>query len=140
MSSHENKKNGIPALSAVLGKCPNCHQAKVFEGNAYELSKLTKMKSECPQCGLDFKHEPGFYFGASYVSYGLTIALWVAVGVALLTFDYLGWISFSFFKNPWTFIIVGVIAQLVFLPPIYRISRILWLSFFLKDEEEEEEE
>lgn len=129
------KKKGDPILSSILGKCPYCHNAKAFNGHAYELNKITDMKKECSNCHQDFKKEPGFYFGASYVSYGLTIALWVAVGVAFLTFDSLGWISFSFFENRWMFIITSIIALIVFLPPIYRISRLLWLSIFIKDED-----
>lgn len=131
-------KNGSPQLSAILGKCPNCHNAKVFEYKTYDIKNLTKMKDECSNCGIDFQKEPGFYFGAAYVSYGITIALWVSVGVALLCFDLWGLITFSFTKNPWTFIVIGLIAQLVFLPPIYRISRILWFSIFLKNEDDKD--
>ena len=48
--------------------------------------------------------EPGFYFGASYVSYALTVALWVAVVVALLTFDAIGLIEYGFLTHPVTFL------------------------------------
>jgi len=139
MPNHKyEKKKGDPVLSSILGKCPRCHNAKAFNGKAYNLKQITDMKKECSNCKQDFKKEPGFYFGASYVSYGLTIALWVAVGVALITFDYLGWISFSFFENRWTYIFTAIIALIVFLPPIYRISRLLWLSIFIKDTEDNE--
>lgn len=33
------------------------------------------MPDHCPECGLSFMPEPGFYYGAMYVSYALTIAL-----------------------------------------------------------------
>ena len=41
----------------------------------------------------DFEREPGFYFGAAYVSYALTVALWVAVLVAMMAFDAWGWMD-----------------------------------------------
>ncbi|MEZ7941814.1 MAG: hypothetical protein QMB45_09420, partial [Flavobacteriales bacterium] len=74
----------------------------------------------------------GFYFGASYVSYGLTVAIWVAVYVALITFNAIGLISYTFSDNPWTFLIIGVVTLLILLPAIFRLSRSLWISMFVK--------
>ena len=51
------------------------------------------MHDKCPKCSEDFFREPVFYFGAAYVSYALTVALWVAVLVALYTFSILGFLS-----------------------------------------------
>lgn len=89
------------------------------------------MYPKCNVCGEDFKREPGFYFGAAYVSYALTVALWVAVLVALITFDALNWIDYSFFENPLTFLLSGIISLIVLLPVIYRLSRSIWLNFFI---------
>jgi hypothetical protein len=63
------------------------------------------MYRSCPKCGADFVKEPGFYFGASYVSYALTIAIWVAVLIALITFDTLNLIEFGFLTHPGTLLI-----------------------------------
>ncbi len=90
------------------------------------------MGDACLHCGERFSREPGFYFGAAYVSYALTVALWVAVLVALLTFDALGLITFSFFTNPLTFIVSGVVTLVVLLPVVYRLSRSIWINFFVK--------
>lgn len=89
------------------------------------------MPASCPVCSEDFKREPGFYFGAAYVSYALTVALWVAVLVALFTFDALGLISYSFFENPLTFLISGIVSLVVLLPLLYRLSRSIWISMFV---------
>lgn len=90
------------------------------------------MHDACGQCGERFKREPGFYFGAAYVSYALTVALWVAVIVALYTFDALGWIGYSFFENPVMLLTTGITTLLVLLPILFRISRLLWLGFFVQ--------
>ena len=29
------------------------------------------MHDECPECGVSFEREPGFYYGAMYFSYGI---------------------------------------------------------------------
>ncbi|MFK7756187.1 MAG: DUF983 domain-containing protein [Flavobacteriales bacterium] len=119
--------------SVILNKCPKCRKGDIFEKKgAFRIKGLTLTKDACEVCNADFKREPGFYFGAAYVSYALTIATWVAVFVALTTFDALGWIEYNFFDNPWTFLITGIIAVIILLPPIYRLSRSLWLSFFTK--------
>lgn len=90
------------------------------------------MNKFCPVCQEDFEREPGFYFGAAYVSYALTVALWVAVLVALSTFSEWGWIEFGFYTHVSTFLTTGIIALLVLLPAIYRLSRILWLHMMTK--------
>jgi len=121
-------------LMTVLScKCPSCGDAGLFEvSNPYKLRSFTKMHKVCPNCNADFVKEPGFYFGASYVSYGITVGLWVALLVALITFDALHLIEFGFLTHPGTFIICGVSMLLSLLPVIYRISRSIWLSLFTK--------
>ncbi len=131
----------ISVLYSILWmKCPRCRQDGIFEDpNPYHLSQLNKMHSSCPHCGEDFKREPGFFFGAAYMSYALTVAVWVAVLVALITFDAIGLISFSFFESPLTFFISGIITLLLLFPYLYRLSRSLWLHMFIKYEGENAE-
>ena len=63
----------------------------------------------------------------------MTVALWVAVLVALYTFGALGWIEFTgMFDQPETFLYSGVAALLVLLPPIQRLSRSLWIHIFVR--------
>jgi hypothetical protein len=125
---------GTSHLKTILScKCPSCAEAGLFEvSNPYKLRSLTKMHKACPNCDADFVKEPGFYFGASYVSYGITVGMWVAVLVALITFDALQFIEFGFLTHPGTFIICGVSTLLILLPIIYRVSRSIWLSAFTK--------
>ncbi|MEO1450452.1 MAG: DUF983 domain-containing protein, partial [Bacteroidota bacterium] len=56
-------------------RCPRCHQGKLFtQKNPYNLKEMGKMPPACPVCGQDYVIEPGFYFGASYISYALNVA------------------------------------------------------------------
>ena len=83
-----------------------------------------------PIASEDFGREPGFYFGAAYVSYALTVALWVALLVALLSFDAWGWIEFGMFTHPGTYLLSGIALLLILLPVIYRLSRSIWIAMF----------
>lgn len=111
-----------------------------MESNPYKLSTMSEIYPKCECCGEDFKREPGFYFGAAYVSYALTVALWVAVLVALYTFDALGWIEYSFFKNPLMFLISGIVTLILLLPVVYRLSRSIWINIFVNYSKEKDEE
>lgn len=114
-------------------RCPQCQQGHLFvDPNSYNPSTMSKMHDKCPVCGEDFKREPGFYFGAAYVSYALTVALWIAVLVALITFDAIGLIEYSFYKNPLTFLLSGIAVLLLLFPLIYRLSRSIWINIFVK--------
>jgi uncharacterized protein (DUF983 family) len=126
--------------AVILNRCPICREGSLWKSNKlYNPSDLTKMHENCPACKSKLQPEPGFYFGAAYVSYGLTVALWVAVYVALFTFDAIGLIEFALFENITTFLITGVISLLLLTPPIYRLSRSIWASMFLKFDPEKAE-
>ncbi len=90
------------------------------------------MPNACPVCGEDFLREPGFYFGAAYVSYGLTVALWVAVLVALVCFDWWGLLQFSFFEDVTLFLTTGISLLIALLPLIARLSRSMWLHMMTR--------
>ncbi len=63
-------------VSKVLdGTCPKCGETKVFKvkGNPF-LFRMPVMNERCSKCNYSFHREPGFYFGAMYTSYALTVA------------------------------------------------------------------
>lgn len=110
--------------------CPRCHVGPLFTGKTYS-TQLGKMPKICAHCGERFEPEPGFYFGAAYVSYALTVALWVAWFVALTTFEAIGLFTWSFAENALEFLVGGVLLLLVLLPLIYRFSRAIWINMFV---------
>ncbi|RPG81643.1 MAG: DUF983 domain-containing protein [Crocinitomicaceae bacterium TMED114] len=124
-----------PLLANVLvNRCPACREGRLFQvRNPYRPRTINAMHAACPACQADFEREPGFYFGAAYVSYALTVALWVAVLVALYTFGALGWITFTgFFDQPEVFLISGIVTLVLLLPPLQRLSRSIWIHMFLR--------
>lgn len=114
---------GTKIYSIVRLKCPRCHEGDLFlSKNAYSFSKLEKMPDKCAVCGQKNWPEPGFYYGAMYVSYALTIALSVAVFVAMIVlwrFDILWYLG------------LNAAAILLLFPPIFRISRAVWFNMFV---------
>jgi uncharacterized protein (DUF983 family) len=117
----------MPTLSypeALLhGKCPRCRTGNIF---AYpvlsKLSQFNKMNHECPHCGVRLEPEPGFYQGAMYVGYAITMAC-----IAVVSF-----VLYFFAGDPSEWVYIGVVIAIMFLiiPYNYRYSRILYLHFF----------
>ncbi len=116
------------ALYSVLNnKCPRCHQGNFFESkNPYWLKKFDKMNKRCPVCNEDFERETGYYYGAMFVSYGLTVAFGVSVFLIMcvvLNFDAI------------TFLVVFAILQILLMPIFYRASRLVWINIFVRYKE-----
>ena len=111
-------------LYSIAGnKCPNCHEGNFFAyNNPYNLAHTTQMNQRCKVCNEDFRREPGFYFGAMYVSYALT----VGVGIALYLFMrvYLGFSVTQYFLS-------FILSLVVLLPVYYRTARIIWIHLFV---------
>ena len=109
--------------SVLSNKCPHCHKGNFFEtNNPYELRKFSHMNSRCPICNEDFKREPGYYFGATYVSYGLTVGFGIALFVLLCVIFSVDVISFLFIFS---------LILLILLPLFYRLARLIWINLFV---------
>jgi uncharacterized protein (DUF983 family) len=105
----------------INGKCPRCREGDIFKYPISKISKFNVMNETCPNCGVGLEPEPGFYQGAMYVGYAITIAVIIMVGLVLY---YLG--------DPSEWVYIGIVISLMFLiaPLNYRYSRILYLTFF----------
>ena len=116
-------KKGTKIYSVLRGKCPSCHKGDFFKHSfTMNLFKVNKIKKTCSYCDLKYMIEPAFYFGALYVSYGITVALCIVtfvisklmLNVALLT----------------SFITIFVVL-ILFIPKNLRLSRVLWINMFV---------
>lgn len=76
------------------------------------------MPQHCPVCGQSNFPEIGFYYGAMYISYMLSIAVSVFNVFAF-------WILFGFHLMP-ILITNGIILMILF-PYLYRYARVLWI-------------
>jgi hypothetical protein len=108
-------------LSIVKGRCPNCETGAVFarKGSLLKL-QMPVMKEDCPRCSHHFEKEPGFFLGAMYVSYALTLAESVTV--------YLSIHYFITEPSVLLLIIAAVVGPMALIN--YRSSRILWMYAF----------
>jgi hypothetical protein len=95
----------------------------MFLHPAWKLNKFTEMETHCPVCDLQFEIEPGFFWGAMYVSYALTVAMMLIIGgaVLLLTNGRAGF---------WTYIIPIIGTLIICSPLTYRYARVVMLYFF----------
>lgn len=117
-------KKGTKLYSILTGSCPKCHHESMYTNpNPYALGQLFKMHGRCSHCGTKYKIEPSFFYGAMYVSYAVGIAF--AAVAFVIAFLFAG----ASLKN--TFIAI-VLTLVVFMPIIIRLSRNIWINFFIK--------
>lgn len=109
-------------LSMLEAKCPRCHTGSMFQHPLLKVSKFDKMNKVCPHCGFNYEPEPGFFYGAMYISYA------ISVGIFLVT----GFILFNFFNDPplWVYITTVPTIVLLLLPFTFRYSRVIYLYLF----------
>lgn len=115
---------GSKLYSILSFKCPRCHEGEVFETrNPYKLGKLFQLNEHCPHCGLRFQIEPSFFYGAMYVSYGYSVALFVATYLLM---------EIIYEPSIWQVVIALAVVLLLLTPLVFRLSRITWLNLFVK--------
>lgn len=85
------------------------------------------MHDNCPHCNYKFEREPGYFYGAMFMSYGITMA------EALATFVIIQIFNLDLSVDGIMAVIIAVI--LIFIFPNYKLSRILWMYIFTKKEE-----
>lgn len=103
------------------GKCPRCRNGEMFEAPPYNYLKFHKMHDQCPVCHQTFHPEPGFYFGAMYVSYAFSVAWVLGVSLILVATD-----TFTLVRAS---VIIGL-GVILLLPFMFQYSRILFLYGF----------
>jgi uncharacterized protein (DUF983 family) len=102
-------------------KCPRCHKGDLFVTSSYKLTGFYKMHRQCPVCEQTFEPEPGFYYGAMFISYGMLVIM------SILT-----WLTLFFAFHPVfeVYVVVILVLNVLLLPFIFRYSRTLYLFGF----------
>ena len=110
-------------LRAILGmKCPTCFEGVLYsDPNPFHFRKLHVMHQQCNKCGQVLNPEPGFYYGAMYVSYGLSVNLF-------LIFFFFS--EFVYEMSGLVFISAYTLSLLVLFPYIFRYSRVIYIHLF----------
>lgn len=124
---HEEKPNLI--VSILKNKCPRCRRGDLYKKKgAFRIKGLMIMNEKCPVCGQPLDMEPGFYYGTNLMSYALAVIvsvisfiLWVVfVGISLHDVRFFWWMG------------MNAILLVILQPPLMRLSRTVWLAFFVK--------
>jgi len=114
-----NPRSGLGA--ALSGKCPRCRQGDMFQYPLIQFHKFLKMNDSCSECGLRYEIEPGFFIGAMYFSYAVTVGLLIVVGLVLYWLD-----MYELFIYMTSVVLINIALT----PFIFRYSRISFLYLF----------
>jgi len=119
------KSRPVPSefLAALHAKCPRCRRGDMFSTPMYGF-KLQKMNDNCPHCGVKFEREPGYFYVAMFISYGMNIIEMLIAGV-------LTYLITKNLEDPVLYMAV-IFPVIILLSPInYRYSRVIllfWLT------------
>lgn len=115
-------KKGHKLYSILYFKCPQCHEGDFFKSTAYNLKKIGELHDKCQECNHRYSKEPGFYFGAMYVSYAFGIAIFVSIYLANIILNINASIL-NVFLMVALFILLGT-------PYLFHLSKITWANIF----------
>lgn len=122
-------------LSLLQLKCPRCRRGDMFVNKHSYSRNFREMHDTCPVCGQPMEIEEGFYYGTGYVSYALAVAVSVAsfavwyviIGMSLHDNRFFWWMGFN------------AVLLIALQPYLMRLSRTIWLSFFVRYKPHSEE-
>ena len=116
-------KKGTKRYSIFNLKCPRCHEGEMFETGSYSFVKPFDMLERCPKCDLNYFPEPGYYYGAMFISY-----IWT--GFFCLLFMGILFFGLDLDQNLcWGLLITFMTINFVY---IFRISRLMWININVK--------
>ena len=108
-------------LDIINEKCPKCAQGFVFNKKLSFL-QLPVMHVKCESCNYYFDREPGYFLGAMYISYGLSVLQGIAAFLLIsLTAPDLPLLLKSIF-------VIGIIVILG--RKNYKLSRVIYIHIF----------
>jgi hypothetical protein len=88
---------------------------------------MSDVHQACPVCKRKLTLEPGFYYGAMYVSYSL--------GVAHIVSFWVGRVILGLEPEFWNFIILVGSFLFLLTPFYYALSKIIWANLFMNYKE-----
>lgn len=111
-------KHPSKLISLLTHKCPHCRTGDLFETRIASFRKLFYMPPSCPKCGQNYYPEPGFYYGAMFISYIITAFYCLGfAGICLFVFHLS--VNAAFI---WLFV-----SLMIFYVWFYRTARSIWI-------------
>ena len=101
---------------ALRYRCPNCHRGPIFKG------RFNQVLVRCPECGLAYFRESGYFVGGMILTYGFTVAVLVIAYLLTPFVPDTTWMSDTWKYALW--IVFMLVLAAVFVRPAYA----LWLS------------
>lgn len=102
-------------------KCPRCREGDLYKSSIF--GGIYNMHESCPTCNQNFEMEPGFYWGAMYVGYGLSSAYMLSAMLTLL---------FVFGLTVNQSFIVAILGGVVIVPLVARLARSIWIHIYVR--------
>lgn len=110
--------------SIVQYRCPRCREGKIFI-EPFQIKDPLAMPETCPVCGQKTEPEPGFYYGAMFLSYIVTGFLYLGlIAVGILVFK---------LSVTQSFLILLLFVALTYFKTA-RLARSLWFHLMVKYE------
>ena len=105
------------AVRGILRQvCPRCREGAIFRASLWR--GYLAMHERCPVCGLKYEREPGYFLGAMYFSYLLSLP--PGLIIVLLLWRWTGWRFDS--------VMLGAfVCYLPLVPAVTRWARVVWL-------------
>jgi hypothetical protein len=128
MCADKDKHRPSLIWSILTTKCSRCRRGDMFlHRNPYDLKNMMKMPEDCSVCGQPFEIEVGFYYGTSFVSYAIAV---IVCAVSFIAWKLIIGMSLSDNRLFW-WLGVNAILLVALQPILMRISRTVWLNFFV---------
>lgn len=109
--------------SVCTMKCPRCRQGELYATGTFSFDKPFEMLDRCSECNQSYMPEPGFYWGAMYISYSLFSGISLALVLPLVFF-----FDWTINQSLALLFFIGVISFIW----LFRVSRSIWIHIFVR--------
>ena len=100
-------KRIVPIL---LFHCPHCCRGATFSG-------LLQMNTTCPNCGIVFEREHGYFLNSMFIGYALDLIIFaIFFGILYL----IGVVPLNAF-------VISALLVVLLIPVVFRYARVLWM-------------
>lgn len=111
-------------VSILKMRCPFCRKGQFYIAHPYDLKHVGETLDECPVCHRPYSVEYGFYMGAMYLSYGISVLLGITTYALMALFA-------PELPLAWRVTAIGIVV-LALAPLAYAYSKVLYGNIFLK--------
>lgn len=104
--------------AVMHAKCARCRQGDMFKPGIIN----QKMYLRCSECDLFYERHPGYFYVSMFVSYALSVAEIITLGVATYVLS-------GGSENVYLYLGVIIVATLLLSPFNFKFSRVLQMHF-----------